>query len=114
MKYLLPLLFFVGCGEVGVKQKGESETIFKVELGYINDIKELCYDSVLTFDFPSEEARRQNIAECTLNNMQFFDIDFEELQTFNDTFCEEDGVLDPIPVENQEEVNDACNFLSTL
>lgn len=114
MRYLVLLaLFTMGCGEVGVEQRGESETIVRIELEYIKEIKQLCYDS-LSLENLTEDQRTQAVAQCTLENIDLFAIDIADLEVFNNDYCQSDSDLSGIPVEDQQAIQDVCNYLGNL
>lgn len=114
MRYLILLgLFTIGCGEVGLDQRGESTTNVVVELEYIEEIKQLCYDSLLLEDL-TEDQRTQLVAQCTLENIDLFAIDINDLANFNSDYCQPDSDFSGIPLQEQQAINDVCNYLGNL
>jgi hypothetical protein len=124
MKYLLPiLLLLTSCGfngnqklttndsEQRIVQEGESYTYIVLRLEFLEDIRKLCEDANLRSDFESDELYNQAVAQCTLDNLNLFNIDFGEAKDFADEYCREDADLSEVDPEDIPSIQEACEAL---
>lgn len=114
MKYILPLfLILAACGSKHrVIQEGQSYTYVIIQLDFLKDIQQICADANPRYDFSSDEAQKKTIAQCTLDNMDLFNIDLSKLQDFSNEFCGPDADLSALSPEEQQNVINACQFLT--
>lgn len=123
IKWLTLLLFVSGCGfngeqkltandsEQTIVQTGESYTYIIIKLEFLEDIKQLCTDSNIRSEFESEDLYKKAIADCTLDNLSIFNIDFEKASEFADDYCKEGADLSSLTEEEIASVQEACSIL---
>lgn len=108
LKYIL-LFTLLGCGYNGdqkVTQDGESFTHIVIEAKYILDIKDICTDANLRSDYESDELYDQAIAQCTLDNLNIFNIDLGTIEDIEEK-CQDESLTG----EQYEQIAEACELL---
>ncbi len=92
MKYIIILLLLVSCGESTIKveeseQKisGETRSYVILQLEFIQQMKTLCEEFYLPEEFDSDALYRQQVADCTFENLSALDL--TAVEGFIDTVC---------------------------
>lgn len=71
MKYLITLLLISGCGFNGTQRlevSGGTKSSFDINLTFIQELIQLCRDSLLPSDYASTQLYNQAVANCVLNS----------------------------------------------
>jgi hypothetical protein len=105
VKYLLSLLFLISCGESTLKIEepenpvlvdGDTYSYVIVRLEFIEEMRQLCEDSLLPNDYETEELYDQAVAQCTLDYLSILDIG--AIEEFNEEVCNNPQTQDEISV----------------
>lgn len=111
---LILLLLTASCGINGtqkVEQDGNSFTYIVVRLEYLEQIKALCQDANPIEGFETETLHKKAIAECTIENMNVFNIDLGEVDSFTNEYCIEGADLSSFTPQQQADIIAACTAL---
>lgn len=120
---VVAVLILAGCGfngtqrvetsdsEQRIVQDGASYIYVVLRLEFIEQIRELCEDANPKESFTSAAQRRQAVAECTLDNLDIFNISVGQVDDFTGRYCQEDADLSALTPEEIEDVNRACRLL---
>ena len=104
MKYLLILsMLLVGCGKSTIKLEepenpvtidGDTYSYVIVRLEFIEQMRQICEDSLLPSEYETEELYDQAVAQCTLDSLSILNID--AINEFNEQVCEDPQTQDEI------------------
>lgn len=71
MKYLIAVLLISGCGFNGTQRVeilGGTKNTVDINLTFIQELIQLCHDSLLPSDYASTQLYNQAVAKCVLNS----------------------------------------------
>jgi hypothetical protein len=116
MKYLLPMMFLLmGCGGVNgtqhITQDGESFTYVIIRLEFIEQIRQMCQDSILLTDYPTEILWKQEVAKCTFKNLSLVNINPTQGNDFVAKYCQPGSDLSGYSPTEVINIKSACSAL---
>lgn len=116
MKYLLTLflIILVACSvktndsEQKIVQSGASYTYVIVRLEFLQQIQQLCSDSLLPGDYASTELYKKAVADCTFDKISSLNLDLNAIGSFSNQYCQDGSDLSGYTQEQQDDILAAC------
>jgi len=112
------LLSILGCGKVetndsrqDVVQSGESFTYIVVRLEFIEQMKQLCKESLLEENYTSVQLYNQAIAQCTFEKLTVLSVNPTEITTFINQYCQPSSDVSGLTPEELANISAACAAL---
>lgn len=110
----LSTISIFGCGFNGnqkVTQDGQSYIYLVVKLDFIEQVRQLCQDSLLKTDYSTEELWKQAISQCTFKNLSFAGISTSQANNFSTQYCQANSNLSSFSPQDQANITAACKAL---
>ena len=93
---------------------GESYNYIVVRIEFLDQINQLCKDSILASEYEDELLLKKAIADCTFDNLSLLNIDPQLATSFNNDYCKEDADLSQFGPNEILNINAACAALEGL
>lgn len=106
-----------GCGirtndsKQEVIQSGESFTYIVVRLEFIEQMKQLCKESLLEENYANITLYNQAVAQCTFEKLTVLDINPTEITSFINRYCQPGSDVSTLTPEELLNINTACAAL---
>lgn len=120
MRYIIMLLVLASC-EIKLKsdpvkqevsQSGESRTYIVLRIEFIQQIKDLCLQSNIRPEGVDDIIYNKVVADCTLNNLDLFNISKPKTLDFIGQYCASGADLSKFSLEEQINITAACDMLA--
>lgn len=118
-KLLFILMCLTGCdyniktndSKQDVVQSGTSYTYVVVRLEFIQQVQQLCTDSLLASSYPSDVLYKQAVADCTFDKLASLNINTNTLASFQQAYCGISADLSGFTPQQQTDIIAACAAL---
>ena len=92
-------------------QSGTSYAYVIVRLEFIQQIQQLCQDSILVSSFLSEDLYKQAVAQCTFDKLASLSVNTNSLTSFKQKYCQPTSDLSALTPSQQANIIAACAAL---
>lgn len=94
-----------------VVQSGTSYTYVIVRLEFIQQLHDICKDSLLESSYASQVLYDQAVAQCTLDSMSILNFNPSQVSSFVQQYCQPNSDLSALSAQEQANVLAACAAL---
>lgn len=95
-----------------IEQTGASYTYVIVRLEFLQQVQTLCQDLYLRSSFATDELWKQQVAQCTFDNLSLLNIDLSQISTFNQAYCQPGSDLSGFTPQQQADIVAACAVIN--
>lgn len=118
-KLYIALIFLTGCNSVfrtndstqSVVQSGASYSYVVVRLEFIQQVQQLCADSLLQSSYASVPLYNQAVADCTFAKLASLNVNTGAVSSFTNQYCQPTSDLSTLTPQQVLNVKSACTAL---